>query len=350
MLKRKLPIVAPDFSILDVMRIVDASGTQLAIIVGEGDRVIGLATDGDIRRALLRGEKLDQQIDQVMRRDFTTALDSDSDSRVLEIMKARDLRQIPIVDSDGRLVDLKIFEGLVASPEHSNWVVIMAGGEGKRLRPLTNEIPKPMLPVGDRPILQTLVERLVGQGFRRLFLAVNYRAEQIEQHFGDGSQWGARIEYLREPTKLGTAGALGLLPETPDVPIVVMNGDVLAKVSFGDLLGAHVHAGASATMGVREYLHRVPFGVVELDHNRHVVGIEEKPEYRHWVNAGMYVLSPSSLALIAPDQTLDMPTLFDRILAEGGRVAGYPIEEYWIDIGRVEDFHRAHSEYPSFFG
>jgi NDP-sugar pyrophosphorylase family protein len=207
-----------------------------------------------------------------------------------------------------------------------------------------------MLPIGDRPILQIIVERFIAQGFRRFYLAVNYKGEQIEQHFGDGSLWGARISYLREPEKLGTAGALALLPEKPTNPLIVMNGDVLAKLDFAEMLAVHERADAVATMAIREYLHQVPYGVVQVGDECRVVALEEKPEYQHWVNAGVYVLAPSSLDLIAPAQSLDMPSLLERVLAEGGRVSGFPIQDYWIDIGRMEDFRRAHSEYQGLFG
>jgi dTDP-glucose pyrophosphorylase len=342
-----LATVDPAMTLLETMRRVDAAGTQVALIVAPDGRLLGIATDGDIRRVLLKGGGLEQAIGTVMRSGFTSARDGESESAILDTMKARGLRQVPVVNDSGQLIGLKLLDDLVAAAECENWVVIMAGGEGRRLRPLTDQLPKPMLPIGDRPILQIIVERFIAQGFRRFFLAVNYRGEQIEQHFGDGNRWGVNISYLREPEKLGTAGALALLPERPSRPFVVMNGDILANLDFVEMLAVHQRANAVATMGIREYLHQVPYGVVQVGDGCQVVALEEKPEYQHWVNAGVYVLAPATVDMIAPAQPLDMPSLLERILAKGGQISGFPIQDYWIDIGRIEDFRRAHSDYAA---
>jgi NDP-sugar pyrophosphorylase family protein len=226
-------------------------------------------------------------------------------------------------------------DDLIGAVERPNWVVLMAGGLGTRLRPLTEDCPKPMLPVGGKPILESILESFVEQGFRRFFFSVNYKAEMVQDHFGDGSRWGVRIDYLHEDRRLGTAGALSLLDDRPDAPLVVMNGDLLTRASFDKLLDFHYAQSATATMTVRDYDFQVPYGVVKIDGTQ-IVSIEEKPVQKFFVSAGIYVLSPS---------VFDMPSLFSRLINEGQKVAAYPLKEYWLDIGRIEEFERAQREW-----
>jgi NDP-sugar pyrophosphorylase family protein len=220
----------------------------------------------------------------------------------------------------------------------------MAGGLGTRLKPLTDQRPKPMLLVGGKPILETIAESFVEQGFKRIFMAVNYKADMIRDHFGDGQRWGVQVDYLQETTRLGTAGALRLLPERPSDPIVVMNGDLLTHIRFDALLKFHQDHGATATMAVREYDVQVPYGVVRIDGER-ILAIEEKPVQRCFVNAGIYVLSPDALDRMRDEIFLDMPTLFEHCIAAGDRVVAYPLREYWVDIGRIEELERAERDW-----
>jgi NDP-sugar pyrophosphorylase family protein len=252
------------------------------------------------------------------------------------------------VDAKGRVVRLETVDDIVAPEERSTPVVVMAGGLGTRLRPITDDRPKPLVEVEDGPILETLLERLSAQGFCHVYLSVNYEAEMIESHFGDGSEWGLQVEYLREEKRLGTAGPLSLLPERPAESILVVNGDLLTTLNFGQLMDFHDEQSAVATMGVRRYRTEIPYGVAELD-GRRITGLEEKPTEEYFVNAGIYVLEPEVLDQIPDDTFFDMPELF-RILVEDERhVTAYPIEEYWRDIARQEDLQKAQSEFSEIF-
>jgi len=228
-------------------------------------------------------------------------------------------------------------------------VVLMAGGLGTRLRPLTAEIPKPLLKVGDKPILETILLSFIECGFHRFALAVNYKSEQIEAYFGDGQNFGAEIEYLHEEKRLGTAGALSLLTEKPTEPVFVMNGDLLTKVDFAEFLDYHQNANVAATMGVREYSWQIPYGVIETE-NGQITRITEKPTHTCYVNAGLYTLSPAAVALVKSGVYLDMPDLFGELISRREKTTVYPIRDYWLDIGRMDDFRRAQSDYLSVFG
>jgi NDP-sugar pyrophosphorylase family protein len=229
-----------------------------------------------------------------------------------------------------------------------NWVVLMAGGLGSRLRPLTDECPKPMLRVGNKPLLETIIETFIEQGFRRFFISVNYMADTIKEYFGDGSRWGAEIQYLEETSRLGTAGALSLLPEKPQAPLLVMNGDLLTKINFRQLLDFHREHHAQGTMCVREYEFQVPYGVVKMDHHR-ITGFEEKPIQRYFVNAGIYVLEPQALQHIPHGVFFDMPSLFQTLMADRQEAVVFPIREYWLDIGHMADYDRANGEFARNF-
>jgi dTDP-glucose pyrophosphorylase/predicted transcriptional regulator len=340
--------IAPNRSIRDAIRTIDEGAIRIALVVDDGNRLLGTVTDGDIRRGILKGISLDDAVERVMNAHPTTARADESRDAILERMKQTRLHQIPVVDGQGRLVAVEILDELLQTRQRDNWVVLMAGGLGSRLRPLTDECPKPLLKVGSKPLLEIILENFLEYGFRRFFLSVNYKAEMVKAHFGDGSRWGIEIRYIHEDRRLGTAGALSLLPERPALPLVVMNGDLLTKVNFQHLLDFHAEHGARATMCVREYDFQVPYGVVRIDHHR-ILGIDEKPVQRFFVNAGIYVLEPETLALIPPTY-FDMPDLFTKLIAERRETAVFPIREYWLDIGHMEDFARANGDFPEVFG
>jgi dTDP-glucose pyrophosphorylase len=336
-------VVRPDASLRDVMLTLDRGSLEIALVVDENQRLVGLLTDGDVRRALLGGATLETAIQPHMQRKYTSVTPAAGRAEVIDLMKARVIKQIPILDADGRLVGLHLLRDVIGQRERPNWAVIMAGGRGTRLAPLTDELPKPMLRVAGRPILERIVLHLVGHGVRRIYLAVSYLAEVIESHFGDGERFGTRIEYLREAKPLGTGGALGLLPERPEAPLLVMNGDLVTQADVGALLEFHGAGPQVATMGVRRYFHTVPFGCVELEGDR-LVRMAEKPTLSQLVNAGMYVLSPSLLASVRPGEPTTVPAILEGALERREQVRVFEIEDDWIDIGQRDQFRKARGE------
>jgi NDP-sugar pyrophosphorylase family protein len=259
---------------------------------------------------------------------------------VLQIMQANKKNQMPIVDEKRRVVGLHVWDELMAPAKRPNLMIIMAGGKGERLQPLTRDCPKPLLPVRGKAILEHIIERAKAEGFTRFVLAIHYLGHMIEEHFGDGSRLDVQIEYLREENPLGTAGAIGLLKTRPEAAFVVSNGDVLTDIRYGELLDFHRRHAATAAMAVQRYEWQHPFGVVETE-GVEITGFEEKPIVRTYVNAGVYVLEPEALDALVPGERCDMPTLFGRMKARGGRTIVYPMHEPWLDVGRVEDLERA---------
>lgn len=340
-------LVSPETTILDTLKIIDSHGVPIGLVHADG-RLIGTVTDGDIRRGLLAGVALTEAVTEVMNVDPVTAAADIIEADAAALMRRHGINQLPLVDADGKIVGLKVLQRLDRERSANSAVVIMAGGRGQRLRPLTEDLPKPMLEVGGRPILETIVERFVEQGFRRIHISVNYKADLIESHFGDGRDFGAEISYLRETSALGTAGALSLLEGHPSAPLIVTNGDVLNKVNFTHLLRFHMDHGGPATMSVREYRFTVPFGVVETDAHR-LVGVEEKPEHTFFVNAGIYALDADVLELIPAGKAMDMPDLFKMLMDKGKTPSVFPLREYWLDIGRLDDLDQAKRDYAGLF-
>lgn len=336
--------VSPETTLREAIARIDSSGQQLAIVLHSDGRLAGMLSDGDVRRAILRSCDLSTPVAEVMNCHPTYAHVSTSPSDLLALMRRKVLHHIPLLNDAKQVVDLATLDSLTGVTERPNWVVLMAGGLGTRLRPLTENCPKPMLHVAGKPILESILESFVEQGFRQFFLSVNYLAESIQNYFGDGSKHGVEIKYLREDKRLGTAGALSLLPDRPSDPLVVMNGDLLTRVRFDQMLKFHDEHVATATMAVREYDFQVPYGVVNIN-GTSITSIDEKPVHRFFVNAGIYTLSPDSLEHIPADVFFDMPTLFEQLQASGKRTSAYPLREYWLDVGRVDEFERAQYEW-----
>lgn len=341
-------LVAPDMTLREALTSIDRAGCQMAVVVDAQRRLLGTLSDGDARRALLKGLTLDDKVSAAMHRNPTTARADEERSAILLMMRQRGLHQIPIVDTNGIVVGLEVVDDFLSVPRRENWVVIMAGGLGSRLQELTRDTPKPMLMVGSRPLLETIVRGYAAHGFRRFYFAVNYKAEQIERYFGDGSSLGVEIHYLREQQRMGTAGALSLLPEMPQLPVVVTNADLLTKEDFGRMVDQHLEQRADATMAVRDYEMQVPFGVVRVEDGC-IEAIEEKPVQRFTVSAGIYVLSPHVLALVPRAAFFDMPSLFEAVAREKMRARCHHIDGYWIDIGRLSDYERANLEFTEVF-
>jgi len=332
--------VAVGGSIRDAMLALDKGAGRISLAFDTDGRLAGVVTDGDIRRALLRGASLDDPLHVAMTRKYTAVGPGDDRAATLELMRARRLAAVPVVDGESRPIGLHLLHEFLDPVGRPNWAVIMAGGKGSRLRPLTDSVPKPMLRVAGRPILERIVLHLVGFGITRIFVSVGYLGEVIEEHFGNGSGFGCRIEYLREDVPLGTAGSLGLLPAPPTDPIVVMNGDLVTGADVGGLLDFHVTGGYAATIGVRRYLHSVPFGSVEREGDR-VVRLDEKPTIARDVNSGIYAIDPSVVTLVDGATPTAMPDLIERILERGDPVGAFEIEDDWIDVGQREQLDRA---------
>ena len=302
-------------SLLETLCIIDESGIGAAMVVDGEERLVGIATDGDVRRAILAGVSLADPVDCCCNTRFVSVVPEVARTEVLDLMQARSFRHVPVVDPEGRLLGLHLLQQLIGREQRPNWAVVMAGGKGTRLRPITEHLPKPMVKVAGRPILERIVLHLVSHGFRRIFLSVNYLSEIIEAHFGDGQAFGCRIEYLREDTPLGTGGALSLLPERPDAPVVVMNGDLVVQVDLGRMLDFHAEGGYYAPMGAKTYSHRVPFGCLEREAGR-LLGIEKKPVLEKVINAGVYVFSPAACADV-PREFFPIVDIFHHAIQRG---------------------------------
>lgn len=341
-------MISPSTPILEAIRIIDVGALQIALVVDENRRLLGVVTDGDVRRAILNGVSMDKPVHLIMYRDVTTVNNLASREEIIALMKKYDLKHMPILDKDGVIFDLKVIIDLIDEPKKDNWVVIMAGGVGARLRPLTDDRPKPLLEVGGKPILETILENFVSFGFRYFFISVNYKYEMIEDFCGDGCKWGIEIQYLREKKKMGTAGALSLLPAKPEKPLIIMNADVLTNVNIQQLLDFHNEHKAVATMCVQDYHFEVPYGVIKINQLR-LLGLDEKPVHRFFVNAGIYVLDPTVLDIIPAQEYFDMTELFTRLIDRNFETVAFPIREYWMDIGRAEDYKKANGDYSEIF-
>lgn len=341
-------LIGPETTLREALTVIDKVGCQMALVVDTDRRLLGLLSDGDARRGLLKGLSLTDKVFAAMHPGPICARADESRHAILTMMRRNGLRQMPLVDEQGIVVGLEVVDDFIAMPVRDHWVVIMAGGLGSRLEALTRDTPKPMLKIGSRPLLETVVRSYADQGFHRFFLAVNYKAEQIEAHFGDGRAYGVDILYLREERPLGTAGALSLLPEMPSSPIIVTNGDLLTKENFGVMVEKHLESDADATMGVRDYEMQVPFGVVR-ERDGYIESIEEKPMHRFIISAGMYVLSPQVLQFVPRNEFFDMPSLFETIVRRGMKTRCHHIESYWLDIGRLSDYERAKLDFSREF-
>jgi len=345
----KNSLIPADATIRDAIKTINDGGFEIAIVADGEEKLLGTVTDGDIRRGLLDGLDMSAPAKKIMNRDPLVAPPDTSHKGLLKIMNSDLFRQIPLLDDTRRVVGVAHIRDLTKPIEsRRNWVVLMAGGLGERLMPLTKQTPKPLLTIGDKPLLETILESFVEQDFSRFYISVNYKAETIKAHFGDGEKWGVDIRYLEEDRRLGTVGALRLVPEKPDAPMIVMNGDLITRINFQDLLDYHELQNSHATMCVRQYDFQVPFGVVGINGNR-IASIDEKPVHRFFVNAGIYVLNPALIDRIPADANHDMTDLFEGIIADGEKTTVFPVHEYWLDVGRIDDLDKAKRDFENGF-
>ena len=341
-------LLGPDENLRKALSVIDSGARQMALIVGSERRLIGTLSDGDIRRWLIGGGTIEDCAGDVCTRIPIVGHSGTSKSELLAIMRSHGIHQLPVLDDNRTVVDFITIDDFLIVQERPETVVVMAGGLGSRMGALTQSTPKPMLPIGDKPVLQIIIEQFKDQGFVSFCLAVNYLSEKIVDYFGDGSNYGVSITYLSENKRMGTAGALSLLTDVPEHPFIVTNGDLLLKEDFAASLDRHVRDEAALTVLARDYQMQVPFGVVREEEGA-MVEIVEKPVHTFKVNAGVYILSPSVLGLIPKDSFFDMPDLVNNCVAKGLRTNSQRIEGYWIDIGQVSDYERAQREFSEIF-
>lgn len=315
-------------------------GIKVVLCAERDGRLVGTVTDGDLRRGLLRGLSMEDRISEIVNRSPLVVPEGADREMAKALMKANKVQQVPIVDTNGHVIGVHVWDSIDVATNRDNIMVIMAGGKGTRLRPHTEHCPKPMLSIAGKPILQHIVERAKSQGFSRFIFALNYLGDIIRGHFEDGAKLGICIEYISEDSPLGTAGALSLLKPRPEAPFVVTNGDVLTDIDYGALLDFRSRQDAAAVMAVRLHEWSNPFGVVQMN-GVEITGFTEKPVIRSHINAGVYALEPEALRQLEPNAHCDMPTLFDRLRRSGLRTVAFPMHEPWLDIGRPSDLERA---------
>ncbi|NTS75362.1 CBS domain-containing protein [Catenovulum sp. SM1970] len=337
-------VVNRSIPIISAMEILDKQSLRIILVLDGDGNLLGTLTDGDIRRAILNNISLETSVDKIMNAKPTTVNKGTNLKKIKRIMQERDLLQIPVLEK-GRLVDLVSLKDLLKPVKQLNPVLLMAGGFGRRLGDLTKTCPKPMLKIGSKPIMETILESFVEAGFVNFYISVHYLPEVIRDYFGNGEQWGINITYIEEPKPLGTAGGLGLLPKLESsLPLIIMNCDLLTKLDFSNLLSFHYENNASLTMCARQYEYQIPYGVINTESGE-VTGISEKPISTHFVNAGIYVIEPSLLNEISGDEYLDMPDLINNYLEMGRSIQVFPIHEYWLDIGKIDDFQKAQHDF-----
>jgi dTDP-glucose pyrophosphorylase len=337
-------VISPTTTIREALEVIDKEALRVALVVLGCDTLVGVVTDGDVRRGILQGVELNSPVSAIMNSNPVSANISLSSNELKALMQARKILSLPIIDDDGKLMGLKTLYDTLVVEKRENPVFIMAGGFGTRLKPLTDNCPKPMLNVGGKPMLETLINNFKNHGFYKFYISTHYLPEVIMDYFGNGSGYDVEITYVHEETPLGTGGALSLLPDSlPNEPLIMINGDILTNVDFAKVLDFHVQQQSDATMCVRDYEVKVPFGVIE-GQGHEITDIVEKPTYRYFVNAGIYVISHHIIKQLPNNKHLDMPTLFEVKKNEGCKILKFPIHEYWLDVGRHDDFKKAQTD------
>lgn len=336
--------VRPTDSVLAIIQVIEKTRGKIALVVNDAGVLLGTVTDGDVRRFLLKKGSFNSPCGELMCVRPTTARLGTAERMLVKQMRQLGIRNIPLLDEEGRPCAVANLQDIGAVKDSELTAVIMAGGEGKRLLPLTERLPKPMVSVGGKPILEDIVARLSELGFRKIFISVNYHAEVIENHFGDGSRFGVSIQYLREKNKLGTAGALAMLPQSGlSEHLLVMNGDLMTRVNFGLLFEFHRQHRSVMTIAASQYNVQIPYGVLKLA-GHYVLGIEEKPRQDFLCSAGIYVIDSSLLRLVPRDTMYNMTDLLADASREGLPISAFPIHEYWVDVGQIKDLDRARED------
>jgi|TARA_B110000858_G_scaffold66758_1_gene77552 dTDP-glucose pyrophosphorylase len=339
----------PDNNIKEAISVLENESLRIVLVADSNDKLLGTVTDGDIRRALVNEHTFETCLKDIMFKNPTYASANDSKDFILSVMKSKDLMQIPILDSNNIIIGLETIQHILDSKKFSNPVLLMVGGLGKRLLPLTQNTPKPLLNLGGKPIIENILLHLINSGFSNFYFSTHYQANKFEEYFKDGSDWGVSIKYLHEDEPLGTAGALGLLPSDLKLPLLVLNGDILTKVNYENLLRYHEQNEADATICVKKEEFEIPYGVVSSKEN-FVSSIEEKPLKTFFVNAGIYVINPSLLTNIETNKYIDMPTFLNKLIANESKISMFPVHEYWLDIGHHKNLKKAEKDSEILFG
>ncbi len=345
----KKTLIQSNSNLKDALNSLEQSGLQIVLIIDDSNRLEGVVTDGDLRKAMLGSFNLESSLSEFMNKNPITVNQSMPESDIFDLMSSKMIMQIPILNNEREVIGLRTIEELLRNNEiKENPVILMLGGLGSRLKDLTKNCPKPMLKVGDKPIIESIIDNFHAQGFRNFYFCVNYMHDVFKEYFEDGKKWDVSIKYITEPKRLGTAGALSLINDKIEKPFIVMNGDILTKTNFTRLLEHHERCEAVATMCVKQYEHQIPYGVVRTVDDK-LVAIEEKPTEHYYVNAGIYVLEPAVLELIPQDDYFDMTNLFELMIDSKKKVSIHSVDDYWVDIGKVEDFKQANQDYKDIF-
>lgn len=343
----RIVALLPNSSLEAALRMLDRTAMQIILVVNKLDHLLGTLTDGDIRRALLKGARLSDEIALFMNSNPVTAPPGSFDSDLLDMIRRLGIKCVPIVNSVNEICDLALLENLIDVKPRLNPVLIMAGGRGERLKPLTDSTPKPLLTIAGQPLIEILLKRLSSQGFRKIWIAVHYRAEDIVNAIGDGKELDLEIQFLREKIPLGTAGALKLLPEfDPPVPILVCNSDLMNGADFGAIVDHHVSKSAVATMAVSQHLTEIPYGVAHVEGGK-LVSLEEKPMRKDLISAGINVFDSRVVSQLPGGQKLDIPDVYSKLMAQEESVVVYELQGYWLDVGTVNSMKQAENDHTN---
>lgn len=342
-------IVSENASLEEAISIIDQTGHGIVFVVDNERKLLGSLSDGDIRRAILKHLPLSTLVKEVMNPSPKTVSVDVSPEDILKIMELHKINYVPVLDESRRVIGIMGRDEVIGKSKRENLAVIMCGGKGERLLEFTKNCPKPLLSIGGQPLLETIILQLRSYGFKKIIMATHYLSDKISDYFGDGYGLGVKITYVKEKKRIGTAGALTLIKEKNDLPILVMNGDILTKVNIDHFFQYHNHGNYKLTMGVTRYEFRVPFGVISMDDGQKVVNLQEKPKKYYFINAGIYILNPELIDLIPVNKYYDMTDLINKLIDMKYPIGSFPIREYWTDIGQIEDMIKANDDFPDHF-
>lgn len=339
----KKALISPQTTIKDTIGVINSGVVGIALVVTEENVLLGTVTDGDVRRAILRNVDLEEPVSQIMHPNPVAFREGIPQQDLIDFMHKRHIRHIPILDDENHVIDIAVLWELAQEQTPVKSAIILTGGLGTRLRPLTNDTPKPLLKVGEKPIVEVILDRLAISGIQESVLTTGYLAEKIETYFQAGEYKDMSVKCVRESKKLGTAGPVRLARDLVSEPVLVMNGDILTKMNFRSMMNFHNDHEAVMTVAVKQYDFQVPYGVVEVSDN-FITGVTEKPTYYFHVNAGIYLMNFSAIDTIPKNTYIDMPDVIERLVQKGQKVCSFPVSEYWLDIGRPSDFERANND------